>query len=189
MSYLVHAPFSLARLHYDRNAGVVTYDPRTSHRSRLDTPAPERFSPLDALAALTAFIPDKGFQLARYYGYYSNKARGKRRRQNAEPAIPGAASCPDAVQDDDFRRFCRRAWVRLIRKVYLVNPLTRPKCGGRLRILSFIENASVIEKILRQLKLWNPPERPPPLRRSTTLAADPDFLDWAATAPQFDAID
>ncbi len=50
-SYLVHAPFSLSRLHYDRDAGVVTYDPRTSHRSRLDTPARERFSPLDALAA------------------------------------------------------------------------------------------------------------------------------------------
>ena len=188
-SYLVHAPFSLARLHYDRDAGVVTYDPRASQRSHLNSPAPERFSPLDALAALTAFIPEKGLQLARYYGYYSNKARGQRRRQNAAAANPAAPSCPDAAQDDDFRRFCRRAWARLIRKVYLADPLTCPKCGGRLRILSFIDNPCVIEKILRHLKLWDPPERPPPPRRSTTLEPDADFLDWAATARQFDAID
>ena len=32
--------------------------------------------------------------------------------------------------------------------------------SGPLRIISFIENSSVIEKILRHLKLWAPPERP-----------------------------
>jgi hypothetical protein len=104
------------------------------------------------------------------------------------------ASCPDTPQNDDFRRFsrralARRAWARLIRKVYLADPLTCPKCGGRLHILSFIENPCVIEKILRHLKLWEPHERPPPLRRSITLEPDNDFLDWAATARQFDAID
>ena len=72
---------------------------------------------------------------------------------------------------------------------YLADPLTCPKCRGRLRILSFIDNPSVIEKILRHLKLWNPPERPPPPRRSTTLEPDADFLAWAATARQFDGID
>lgn len=30
-SYLVHAPFSLTRLHYDRDTGVVTYDPAPLH--------------------------------------------------------------------------------------------------------------------------------------------------------------
>jgi hypothetical protein len=41
---------------------------------------------------------------------------------------------------------------------------------------SFIENSSVIEKILRHLKLWAPPERPPPPRSSTTIEYDADFL-------------
>ncbi len=52
-----------------------------------------------------------------------------------------------------------------------------------------IDNPGVIEKILRHLKIWDPPERPPPPHRSTTLEPDADFLDWAATARQFDAID
>lgn len=124
-----------------------------------------------------------------HYGFYSNRARGKRRRQGVAAPVPGAASCRDATQDDDFRRFCRRAWARLIRKIYLMDPLTCPKCGGRLRILGFIDNACVIEKILRHLKLWDLPERSPPLRRSTTLEPDADFLEWAATAGQFDGLD
>jgi hypothetical protein len=77
-SYLVHAPFSLARLRYDRHAGIVTCEPRAPSRSHLSSPAPARFSPLDALAALTAFIPEKGLQIVRYCGYYSNKSRGLR---------------------------------------------------------------------------------------------------------------
>jgi hypothetical protein len=81
-SYLVHAPFSLARFHYNGNRGVVTYDRCASQSSHLDCGSPQRLSPLDALAALTAFIPEKGLQLVRYYGYYSNKSRGRRRRQN-----------------------------------------------------------------------------------------------------------
>jgi hypothetical protein len=187
-SYLVHAPFSLARLHYDPDAGVLTYDPRASQRSPLNSPAPDRFSPLDALATLTAFIPEKGQQIVRYYGYYSNKARGQRRRQSqAEPA-PAPSSCADAGHDHDFRRFCRRAWARLIRKGYLTDPLTCPKCGARLRIISSIDNPRVIEKILRHLKLWDLPERSPPPRRCTTMEPDADFLDWAATARQLHGI-
>jgi hypothetical protein len=72
---------------------------------------------------------------------------------------------------------------------YLDDPLSCPKCGGSLRIISFIENPSVIERILRHLKLWDLPERSPPPRRSTTLEPDADFLEWTAIARQFDGID
>ena len=188
-SYLVHPPFSLARLHYDRDAGVVTYDPRAPSRAHSSPAARQQFSPLDALAALTAFIPEKGQQIVRYYGYYSNKARGQRRRQPAAAAVPGPPPSPDTAQDDDFRRFCKRSWARLIRKVYLIDPLTFPKCCRPLRIISFIDNPSIIEKILRHLKLWDLPERSPPLRPATTLAPDPDFLERVAAARPLDAID
>jgi hypothetical protein len=49
----------------------------------------------------------------------------------------------------------------LIRKVWAADPLACPKCGGRLRIISFIEDPEIIEKILRHLKLWDLPARPP----------------------------
>jgi hypothetical protein len=64
-----------------------------------------------------------------------------------------------------------------------------PKCGGRLRILGFIDNPSVIEKILRHLKLWDLPDRSPPSGCSITMESDADFLNWEAAARLFDAID
>ena len=151
--------------------------------------APERFSPLDALAALTAFVPEKGQQVVRYCGHYSNKARGQRRKQeqNAAGIIPVAVSAPEP-EPDDFRRHAKRAWVRLIRKIWAADPLACPKCGGRLRIISFIDDPPVIEKILRHLKLWSPPARPPPPQASVSLEMDPDFIAWQAAGRLFDAL-
>ena len=76
----------------------------------------------------------------------------------------GQLHFPMKIPDDDFRRFCRRAWARLIGKVYLADPLTCPKCGGSLRIISFIDNPSVTEKILRHLKARVHPNDPPRLQ-------------------------
>ena len=90
----------------------------------------------------------------RYCDYYSNKARGQRRlqQQSAPGTTPVAVSAPEP-EPDDFRRHCKRAWARLIRKVWAADPLSCPKCGGPLRIISFIEDAAIIEKILRHLWL------------------------------------
>ena len=59
---------------------------RTLHshlRSRLNAKINrnfEVFTATDFLAAITQHIPDKGAQVARYYGWYSNKMRGVRHR-------------------------------------------------------------------------------------------------------------
>ncbi len=36
------------------------------------------FDALEWLAAMCSHVPNKGEQMVRYYGYYSNVARGKR---------------------------------------------------------------------------------------------------------------
>ena len=50
----------------------------------------------------------------------------------------------------------------MIRKVYEVDPLLCPNCNGRMRIIAFIENHSVIDKIIDHLKLSFYAARPPP---------------------------
>jgi hypothetical protein len=54
----------------------------------------------------------------------------------------------------------RKNWERLIQKIYEVDPLTCPKCQGRMRILTFIEDEEVIKKILKHLDLWSINARP-----------------------------
>jgi hypothetical protein len=48
----------------------------------------EVFSGCDWLAALTAHIPNAGEHLVRYYGWYSNVNRGKRRKTRGEERTP-----------------------------------------------------------------------------------------------------
>ena len=50
----------------------------------------------------------------------------------------------------------------MIRKVYEVDPLLCPTCGGQMSIIAFIEDHKVIDKIIAHLKLTFMAERPPP---------------------------
>jgi len=63
----------------------------------------------------------------------------------------------------------------MIRKVYEVDPLLCPSCGGQMKIISFIEDHKVIDRIIAHLKLTFIAERPPPphfLQQELLLAAE-----------------
>ena len=92
----------------------------------------------------------------RYYGHYSNVSRGKRKKQDQDGLIPSI------LEPDGSSKAYRKHWARLIQKIYEVNPLTCPKCTGSMRILCFIEDELLIEKILKHLGLWEREARPPP---------------------------
>ncbi len=73
---------------------------------------------------------------------------------------------PAVIPNDMSSRESRQNWARLIQKVYEVDPLLCPKCQGTMKIISFIEELPLIEKILRHLDLWDirnhdPPESEP----------------------------
>jgi hypothetical protein len=52
-------------------------------------------------------------------------------------------------------------WAMLICRVYEVDPLECPKCGGAMKIISFIERGQqdAMERILRHCGLWEGPVR------------------------------
>ncbi len=81
----------------------------------------------------------------------------------------------------------RRAWAYLVNKVYQVDPLVCPKCGGEMRVISYIEEEDVIWRILNHLGLLEeetvgssertPPDGRPPTREITCV---PFFDDLPA---------
>ncbi len=93
----------------------------------------------------------------------------------AQPAVPLPPNHEDAGSADEFARRLRSLWVRLIKKVYEADPLVCPFCLGPLKILSLIGDGAVFEKILRRLKLWDRPERPPPAARDRSIRYDADI--------------
>jgi len=50
----------------------------------------------------------------------------------------------------------------MIRKVYEVDPLICAQCGGKMRVIAFLTDYKVVDKIINHLKLTFVAERPPP---------------------------
>ena len=66
--------------------------------------------------------------LIRYYGFYSNAARGKRKRLGLETVSKDSIDIEiDFVDDSPSKRSCRKSWAQLIYKIYEVDPLLCPK--------------------------------------------------------------
>ncbi len=191
MNYMTRCPFSLSRLVKVTASGEVVYKAeKDACRAFPDpqgdglTTGPKRnfqvLSPLDFLAEFTQHIPPKGAHLVRYYGWYSNKARGLRRKAAAAEAAASGLPSPagsDAARDnlpspagrgaggEGLTRRASQTWAMLIKRVYEIDPLACPKCGSQMTVVAFIEppQGDVIEKILRHCGLWQPATpRPPP---------------------------
>jgi hypothetical protein len=87
-----------------------------------------------------------------------------------------------------FRSHCKRGTVCFIRKDWLVDPLMSAKFGSHLRIISFTENDSVIEKSCTMSSSGSAPTPAPP-RVPRTLETDADFPAWEAAGWLVDGID
>lgn len=150
--YVIRCQFSQERMTYLEQSHTVIYRSKDGHTTK-------NFSALEWLAMIVSHIPRHGEQMVRYYGYYSNASRGKRRKLGLDDAeIPVIA---EADIDTPYRKKCRANWARLIQKIYEIDPLTCPKCNGTMRVIAFIEEAAVIRKILEHLGLWVISPRPP----------------------------
>lgn len=140
--YVIRASFSQERMTYLAESGQVEYRSKDGNETKV-------FDALEWLAAMCSHVPNKGEQMARYYGYYSNVARGKRKKAAADDTIP-------CIQESEMTdRGFRRNWARLIQKIYEVDPLICPKCSGAMHVIAFIEVPDVIRKILKHLGLWD----------------------------------
>ncbi|MGH7711953.1 MAG: hypothetical protein ACREOG_11755 [Gemmatimonadaceae bacterium] len=59
-------------------------------------------------------------------------------------------------------REARRRWAELLRRIYEVDPLTCPACGGAMRILAFLTEGAVIDRILAHVRRTRGGARGPP---------------------------
>jgi hypothetical protein len=155
----------------------MTYLPDESqvlYRSK-DGKNKKPFDALEWLAAMCSHVPNKGEQMVRYYGYYSNVSRGNRKKEDQDEWTP----C--ILESDEASRERRKNWARLIQKIYEVDPLTCPKCSGKMKVISVIEDQDVIKKILKHLGLWEVKPRPPPRNaKSQPLSTEP-HIDYSDT--------
>ena len=124
------------------------------------------FQPAGFSGRVHAAHSRQGAHLIRYYGWYSNKARGMRKKAAANLPSPADGRVVGGEGSNDGLTACASAtWAMLIKRVYETDPLVCPKCAGKMKVIAFIEppQAEVIEKIMRHCGLWHPhTPRPPP---------------------------
>jgi len=82
--YIIRNPFSEEKMSYNEENGTVIYRSRMHAKTKRNF---EVFSAEDFIAAITQHIPEKGFQMVRYYGWYRNRARGERAKVEAQSGI------------------------------------------------------------------------------------------------------
>ena len=136
------------------------------------------FEPRAFLARLAVLVPRPRVNLVRYHGVLGPRAAWR------PEVVPTAASrAPDAPTTDqpsaeanDRASRARRGWrwADLMRRVFAVDVLACPRCGGRLRLIATLEASDITRRILRHLDL--PTEVPPP----TPARAPPGADDWAS---------
>jgi hypothetical protein len=161
--YMIRCPMVLERLKWDEERQEVVY---TAHPRKAAGPygSEARWDVLDFIARMTQHIPDGGQQLQRYWGFYSNAARGKRLREAAEGPEVGSAGLSQDEDSDGRLKRRRISWAQLIRKVFEVDPMLCPFCEAKLQVLSFTLELGAIRRFLVSIDCES--QEPEPLGHS-----------------------
>ena len=79
--YIIRASFSQERMAYVPEEAKVIYQSKDGKKEKM-------FDALEWLAAMCSHVPNKGEQMVRYYGYYSDVCRGRRQKEDQDERIP-----------------------------------------------------------------------------------------------------
>jgi hypothetical protein len=153
------------------------------------------FTPHELIEKLIPLIPRPRCHLVRYHGILGPAAKDREKVVPTPPAPPA----PDAKGADSagtdkagtgesrdiditkIPRLSRLPWAVLLKRVFMTDALTCPKCQGRMKILAAITEPDAIRKILDHLGI--PSEAPrrtvarPPPQAELSGTADIDYAD------------
>ena len=157
--YIVHPTFFASKLKYNQDTASVIY------KSKMHLGKKRNFEVLDVIEFLhrvCLHIPDPYESLIRYYGFYGNAARGKRKKSGLENEDTENIKI-DIIDDAPSKKSCRKSWSQLVYKVWEVDPLICPNCQKTMKIIAFIIDRDEIIKILKHLNIWpiQYPQPPP----------------------------
>ncbi len=88
------------------------------------------------------------------------------------PCCPAAPNSPTAPSTSARSRSSRSTWAELLRRVFVVDVLTCPQCGGARRFIAQLADPTVVRKLLAHIGHPTEPPRPAPAR-------SPELLDFA----------
>ena len=138
--YAVRAPAALDRVTATDDGRVlleIPPDPRSGATTLV-------LDPLEWVRRITNQVPAPRAHMVRYYGAYANRARKLYRSEDEDVRVQ--------VIDPEPLSAGQASWARLLRRVFEVDPLSCPRCGAEMVIMSVITTPAVIDQILRHVR-------------------------------------
>ncbi len=102
-----------------------------------------------------------------------------RKKAGADKTVPSIA--PGEMTPKQFRR----SRAMLIQKIYEVDPLCRPNCQNQMRIISILESAPIVKKILEHLDLRDVRNHDPPCEEDSQIT-ELVYDDSGSQVPQYE---
>jgi len=159
--YISRAPVSLKKLRYEPFKGRVLF--HTQYNQYFGENV-HMFEAGDFLAELTQHIPPKGIQYIRRYGLYASRTKGKWSEhqeiirhapegwKRAQNNLTKDGEMPEESECDISGKACRKAWARLLAKIYEIDPFVCSRCGSEMKVIAVIQDVVEIKRILKHLK-------------------------------------
>ena len=123
------------------------------------------FSPRDFISRLVALIPRPRRHLVRYHGVLAPNASlravivpGESRQKKRRGHAPESEGKPSQLMPAELPT-APLTWAQRLKRVFAIDVLACPRCGGRLRLIADVTEPTVIQKILDHVA------RSPPLLR------------------------
>jgi hypothetical protein len=165
--YIARPPIASERLSLSDDGRVVY---RLRHPWRDGTSA-VAFDPLTFIERLAALVPRPRTHLLTYHGVLAPAAQW---RDLVTPAAPPPPSTgPDQDHDPpeapsgSTSTSRRLSWAELLERVFEIDVLVCPHCGGRRELISTITDGPIARRILEHLGLAADPPRLAPARPPT----------------------
>jgi hypothetical protein len=185
--HVLRPPFALQRLSKGEDGRLVYRMKRPRGGSLFLVLTPD-----ELLARLATLVPPPRVYGVRYHGAFAPHSKARR---YVVPAAGESRSTPDPsrvatrqatrkrsrTEGMETARTYRVPWAELLRKVFEIDVLACPQCGGRLQLIAFIAEPTVVKRILDHLGVNS---TGPPL--ALPLNGEADAID---PAPAYDVAD
>jgi hypothetical protein len=143
------------------------------------------YEPMELMERLAALVPPPRFNITRYFGVLApaSTIRPLIVPQNTAAIAPAHLGCPakkEASKTDSAKTNGKRgiqprnySWAELMKRVFELDVLACPRCGGRMRVLCAINSQPAIKKILTCMGL---PTRAPPI--ASAISVEDEFYHY-----------
>jgi len=153
------------------------------------------FDAVEFLGRLAVLVPRPRINLILYHGVLAPRAAWRAAvvrhtpgdRHDAPVTEAPTAPVGEADTAETARRRARGlCWAALMARAFGFDVLACPRCGGRLRLIALIEQAAVIDRMLRHFGLPTETPAPRPARAPPRRASVPDAPGWDPDASMYD---